>query len=174
MSAITSLQRGLLLLGLALGVGVPAALTAQKESLAASGQTVLLELAPRDPRSLMQGDYMVLRYDIVRDLNNQYDAWPVDGELVIQPDGDDVARYVRRHEGESLGEGEQRLRYRVRGGVLRLGAEDFFFQEGTADQYSRARYGELKVTDGGDALLVGLRGEELQALGAPGANPLQR
>jgi len=169
-----SLQRALMALGLVVGVGVPAGLTAQKESLASSGKTVLLELAPRDPRSLMQGDYMILRYGIARELSGSLKEWPVDGELVIQSDEQDVARFVRRHEGGALADGEQLLRYRVRGQTLRLGAEDFFFQEGTADLYSRARYGELKVTEGGDALLVGLRGEDLQALGPPEANPLQR
>ena len=96
-----------------------------------------------------------------------------DGALVVQSDGQDVARFVRRHEGDELADGEQLLRYRVRGGELRLGAEDFFFQEGTADLYSDARYGELKVTDGGEALLVGLRGEDFAALGPREANPLQ-
>ncbi|MFX7329222.1 GDYXXLXY domain-containing protein, partial [Acinetobacter baumannii] len=35
---------------------------AQKEMLLKEGQLVLLPLAPVDPRSLMQGDYMALRY----------------------------------------------------------------------------------------------------------------
>ena len=37
---------------------------AQKERLLASGAVVFLELAPVDPRSLMQGDYMALRFAI--------------------------------------------------------------------------------------------------------------
>jgi len=36
----------------------------KKEKLLDNGQLVLLELAPVDPRSLMQGDYMALRYRI--------------------------------------------------------------------------------------------------------------
>ena len=34
----------------------------QKEQTLRDGQLVLFELAPVDPRSLMQGDYMSLRY----------------------------------------------------------------------------------------------------------------
>lgn len=36
----------------------------QKEETLAKGRLVLLELAPVDPRSLMQGDYMRLNYAI--------------------------------------------------------------------------------------------------------------
>ena len=35
----------------------------KKEQVLAHGDLVLLQLAPVDPRSLMQGDYMELRYD---------------------------------------------------------------------------------------------------------------
>ena len=34
----------------------------QKEQHLSNGEVVLLELAPVDPRSLMQGDYMRLRF----------------------------------------------------------------------------------------------------------------
>ena len=33
-----------------------------KEQIIRNGTTVLLRIAPRDPRSLLQGDYMALRY----------------------------------------------------------------------------------------------------------------
>ena len=36
----------------------------KKEKLLSDGHLILLKLAPVDPRSLMQGDYMRLRYDI--------------------------------------------------------------------------------------------------------------
>ncbi|WP_293650426.1 GDYXXLXY domain-containing protein, partial [Thiolapillus sp.] len=38
-----------------------------KERLLAEGTPLLLKLAPMDPRSLMQGDYMALNYQISRD-----------------------------------------------------------------------------------------------------------
>ena len=38
----------------------------RNERLLASGETLYLELAPVDPRSLMQGDYMRLRYAVER------------------------------------------------------------------------------------------------------------
>jgi uncharacterized membrane-anchored protein len=40
----------------------------KKEQLLENGQIVYLPLAPVDPRSLMQGDYMALRFAIVSDI----------------------------------------------------------------------------------------------------------
>lgn len=136
----------------------------QKERVLEKGKTVLLQLAPRDPRSLIQGDYMVLRYRIAGGPAAEAvksKAWT--GKIVIRLDRNNVARFVRVHNGETLAPGEWLLKYRYRGG-LRLGAESFFFQEGHALHYSRARYGELKVSKSGESVLVGLRDREFRRL----------
>ena len=39
-----------------------------KEKLLTNGKIVFFELAPVDPRSLMQGDYMLLRYKMLEDI----------------------------------------------------------------------------------------------------------
>jgi len=116
---------------------------------------------------------MILRYGLSRELAREARGWPVDGALVLTTDADDVASFVRLHRGEPLAEGELLLRYRRRGGSLRLGADDFFFQEGNAGRYSATRFGELRVSASGEALLVGLRDEDFAALGPPGDHPLQ-
>ncbi len=139
------------LAGVLLGMGWN---IARKERVLAEGRRVLLELAPRDPRSLMQGDYMQLNYALA---SLPREGWPQDGHLVLTQDAQGVAKHVRRHAGEPLQEGEFLLRYRIRDRQLRLGAETFFFQEGQAERYARARYGELRVAPGGDSVLVGLR-----------------
>ena len=136
----------------------------RKEQVLAHGRVVLLELAPVDPRSLMQGDYMQLSYAISRTLVGARSEWPRDGHLVLTQDAQGVARFVRRHAGEPLGQGELLLRYRVRGNTVRLGAESFLFQEGHAPRYARARYGELRVAEGGESVLVGLRGAAREPL----------
>jgi len=140
-------------------------LIAHKEHVLANGRTVLFRLAPRDPRSLIQGDYMVLRYFIANRVPHSELKRHPDGRIVVKLDRDSVATFVRMHGGEPLAEDEQLVRYRRRR-RLRLGAESFFFQEGHAKHYERARYGELKVTPGGTAVLVGLRGEKFERLGA--------
>jgi uncharacterized membrane-anchored protein len=139
---------------------------AAKERVLRDGELLLLELAPVDPRSLMQGDYMRLDYAIARDLEVQQD-WPRDGQIVVANDGEGVARFVRRYEpGGPLGAAEHLLRYRRRSGRVRIGTNAFFFQEGQADRYAGARYGELRVDAAGEGLLIGLRDRERQPLGA--------
>jgi len=134
----------------------------KKEDTLANGRTMLLRLAPLDPRSLIQGDYMELRYAIVRDVPRaqlQKDR----GYLVVSLDANHVAKFVRVHQGETLEQGEYLLFYRNRGEV-RLGAESFMFHEGDAKLYERARYGELKVDGSGASVLVGLCGEDFRPL----------
>lgn len=153
--------------GLALVVVALVGLVVQKEWVLAHGTPVLLELAPVDPRSLMQGDYMVLDYAISREATR--DGGKAEGRLVLRLDERGVGRFVRREvPGTPLGPGEILLRYKVREGRVRLGAEAFFFQEGLADRYAHAKYGELRVARNGSSVLVGLRDAELRPLGTPG------
>ncbi len=128
----------------------------QKEQTLKNGQTVLLELVPVDPRSLMQGDYMELRYALAShvkrdDLGNK-------GKVIVNIDQELQGIFVRLDDNTPLAAHEQRLIYRNRRG-LRLGAESFFFQEGTSEIYDKAKYGELKVDKTGNSILVGLRDE---------------
>ena len=134
----------------------------KKEDTLSRGRTTLLRLAPVDPRSLIQGDYMILNYAIARDIPQV--ALKEKGCIVVSLDQNDVAKFIRVHQEESLQEGEHLLFYRNRGG-LRLGAESFMFQEGEAELYSKAKYGELKVDASGVSVLVGLRGEKFEPLG---------
>lgn len=145
----------------------------EKEQVLATGQTVLLDLAPRDPRSLMQGDYMVLNYRIERDLREQgIKDWPYSGLLVLNLDQRNIVTSAERYQNQALKPQQQLLRYRKhRHQRLRLGAESFFFQEGHADAYSQAKYGELRVDARGDSVLIGLRDEQLRALPLAPAQP---
>lgn len=152
-------------LGLLLALGGPVAAVLQKERLLRGGRTVLLELAPHDPRSLLQGDYMDLDYALARTLQ-AVPGLPRDGHAVLRDDPRGVAGFVRLHDGAPLGPGEYLLRFRCRGLRPRLGAESYFFQEGQGPRFQSARFGELKVDGSGTALLAGLRGQDLKPLGA--------
>lgn len=160
-------QRGLFAAGLLMAVGIPLVQVSLKEQVLRGGQPVLVELAPVDPRSLIQGDYMRLDYAIARKLswNDSSRGWANDGHLVVKLDEHGVAQLVRRDGGEPLVPGEHRLRYRRRGGQVRIGTDAFYFQEGHAARYERARYGELRVARSGESVLVGLRGTDRQPLG---------
>ena len=136
----------------------------QKEQLLTEGSTILLELAPVDPRSLMQGDYMILRYKVAT-LAEAKGA-EKNGFLVMGLDENKVARFIRIYDDENLQPMEFLLRFRKRGRGINLGAESFFFQEGHARFYNKARYGELKVAANGDSVLIGLRDENFKFLQA--------
>ena len=135
------------------------------ERAMSSGEVVLLRLAPVDPRSLMQGDYMRLNYELTRQLGNrQQDEAPAD-TLVISLDDQQVASWVEGGKPEAPGPGERLLKVRQRDGQWFIGPDAFFFEEGTGDQYESARYGEFRLQEDGNTLLVGLRDEAFTPLG---------
>ncbi len=136
-------------------------LIVKEEDTLANGRTMLLQLASRDSRSLIQGDYMILRYAIAREVKRA--QLQDKGYIVVSLDKNEVATFVRVHQGDNLHADEHLLFYRNRGG-LRLGAESFMFQEGDVDLYSNARYGELKVDESGASVLIGLRGDDFKPL----------
>jgi len=57
------------------------------------------------------------------------------------------------------------MRIRWRDGGPTVGPNAFFFQEGTAETYEAARWGEFRVAPDGSALLTHLRDEALTRLG---------
>ena len=139
-----------------------------RERLLAEGRVVLLDLAPRDPRSLMQGDYMALNFRAANDaFGFRAKEGLVDGRIVLQIDPRGVARFKRFDDGAPIAADEIRIRYRVRGDQVKFATNAYFFQEGTAKDFERARYGEFRVAPDGECLLTGMRGENLERLGAP-------
>ena len=158
------IRRALFAGGLVVSLALVAVEVWKKERLLASGDTLLIELAPVDPRSLMQGDYMRLDYAIARQWPHD-DSWPNDGALIVAADQHGVAQFRRRDGGEPLEAGEHRLTYRIRKGRLQVGVDAFYFQEGLAEIYQPARYGEMRVASDGTSLLVGLRDGERRPLG---------
>lgn len=129
---------------------------------------MLLELAPLDPRSLMQGDYMALRFRVADEaMPRDRIKRAMDGRLVLALDGRSVGRFRRFADTSPLGAGEVLIRYRVRNGQFKIASNAFFFQEQQGELYQNARYGEVRVSPDGEALLVGLRGENLDKLGPP-------
>ena len=153
------------LAGVALLVFVNATILS-RERLIEDGRVVLLELAPVDPRSLLQGDYMALQFKAARDglPVGASRSTALDGHLVLAQDARGVAVFRRLDDGAPLGSGEVRMRYRVRHGIPRLATNAWFFEEGHAGDYAHARYGEFRVAPDGEAILTGLRDEGLDRL----------
>lgn len=137
----------------------------QREQLLTHGHIIFLELAPVDPRSLMQGDYMRLNFALADQ------AFPAgrrqvlaDGRIVVALDTHGVGRFRRLADGGPLGPDEITLRYRVRGGQPAFATNAYFFEEGQGRIYERAVYGEFRVGPDGDMILTGLRDGRFVAL----------
>jgi uncharacterized membrane-anchored protein len=137
----------------------------EKEQIIKNGDIVLLELAPVDPRSLIQGDYMRLRYAIERTLSrDSIRGQKKRGYIVIKPDENRVATFIKFFNDEALGPEEKLLRYHKKHSVVRIVPNSFFFQEGTANKYNNAKYGVFKFDDKGNKVLVGLAGSDFQMI----------
>ncbi len=137
----------------------------QRERLLTEGRTIFLRLSPVDPRSLVQGDYMRLNFEVADQ------AFPpaastvkADGHIVVRIDPNGIGRFARFDDGRPPAPGEISLRYRIRGGQPHFATNAFFFEEGSADRYAEAAYGEFRVGADGDMILTGLRGPGLEPL----------
>jgi uncharacterized membrane-anchored protein len=153
-----NLTRVLVVAGAVLVLGAVDFSILGKEGIKRNGEVIYLDLAPIDPRSVMQGDYMALRFQLAQ----QIPATLRDGEAgyaAITLDGRRVASFAQG-EPSTL-----RIRYRMRNGAVWLGTNAFFFEEGSEARFATARYGEFRLDrDTGEAVLVGLRDAKFGAL----------
>ena len=160
-------QLALLLSGLAILAGINATVWRYEHAMS-SGEVVLLRLAPVDPRSLMQGDYMRLNYEIARELTSR-DARTTQNKgsdtLVIRLDAHQVASLVADGKPDRLTSDERLLQVHQSERQWQIGPDAYFFEEGTGEQYEAARYGEFRLQADGKTLLVGLRDEAYQPIG---------
>ncbi|MGL4777868.1 MAG: GDYXXLXY domain-containing protein [Aeromonas veronii] len=160
-------QLALLLSGLAILAGINATVWRYEHAMS-SGEVVLLRLAPVDPRSLMQGDYMRLNYEIARELTSR-DAHATQNKgsdtLVIRLDAHQVATLVADGKPDRLASDERLLQVHQSERQWQIGPDAYFFEEGTGEQYEAARYGEFRLQADGKTLLVGLRDEAYQPIG---------
>lgn len=136
----------------------------KKEKLLSKGQLVLLELAPVDPRSLMQGDYMRLRYAISNNL--KADSISKRGFVVVKLEENGIAKRVRIQEDKTpINQNEFLIEYTSKNRWnINIGAESYFFQEGEGEKYEKAKYGGLKIDNDGNSLLIGLYSENLKRI----------
>lgn len=164
-----------LLAGGALALGAVQVRVHHYETILSRGRPVILALAPVDPRSLMQGDYMDLDYAVRR----QAEDWlrerePVRaalrasgrGWLLLRRDGEGVwwLAAVAAEPPAAPARDTVALALRWRNEGLDWGGRSWFFPEGEGDRYAKARYGTLRVAADGTALLAGLLDEELAPL----------
>lgn len=156
------------------------------------GEKVVLELVPVDPRALLMGDYMTLNYAIntsiakalheagqnstaeqkghsegafsLTSVQQDNSAFPEDGIAIMRLDHEKRATFVRLDNGTPLAQGELRVFFRVRNDRVQVAAAAYYFQEGYAQAYEQAKYGELRVDSTGKSLLVALLDKNMQRI----------
>lgn len=149
----------------------------QKEQLLKQGAVMILTLAPVDPRSMMQGDYMALDYALTRPLaltlyqqsescgeTLSAPCLPTGGALIVDLDAQRHATQARFDQGESLQPNQLRVKYHQHSGSLTVGTNAWFFQEGHGERFAQARYGAFRVGSDGTALLTDLLDEQGKAI----------
>ena len=153
------------LLGLTIILAIMTINVAKFETHLATGDTVLLELAPIDPRGFMQGDYMTLSYALERDVfdqlnerlpENEYYIKASEGYVIVTLDENNVGKFSRLVDTkpDNVASNEMAIHYRVRNNMMKLATNAFFFQEGHAEAFEMAEYGLFRVNDKGEPLLT--------------------
>jgi uncharacterized membrane-anchored protein len=157
------------------GIGVVATLAFvnfsiwRNESLIAEGERIFVRLAPVDPRSLAQGDYMRLNF-LLPDAAGDTGRGLVTLErphVIMKRDARGVAeplRIARAQDAASMAPGEIHVELTPADGRWTLVTDAWFFREGDAQHWQAARFAEFRVLPDGRALLVGLADEKLQPI----------
>jgi uncharacterized membrane-anchored protein len=142
-------ERYVLTAGVAIQVLFLVAMMVRPLITLSTGDTILLRVAPVDPRDLFRGDYVTLSYTISRPNVKPGDAWQSNWERMRQMEGKTI--YVLL-EPEADGKHWQSSGYQfdppsagkfIRGtvegnGLVRFGIEQYFVQEGQGHDYENA------------------------------------
>ena len=156
----------------------------QFEDVLATGKPVVLKIAPADPRSLMQGDYMVLNYAILSELqqsqfssesNESNETTGID-ELSTSGKKAYILVHLDKNHVATLCEAQSEiptdfkhctpnvyLPIRYRGWSPELPSQDYFFAEGKGEYYAQSEYAEYRFKDG-ILLLARLLDKDLKGL----------
>lgn len=146
-----------------------------KEKHLVEGKIVYLDLAPVDPRSLMQGDYMALRFRLTDKVHKalskkedrtqrRHNLDTSDGYVVIDLDARKIGSFKSLYLDQDLSDNEILMRYRVRNGAVKFATNAYYFQEGHGKYYQPAQYGQFRVDEKGELLLVAMYDKELTKL----------
>ena len=156
----------------------------QFEDVLATGKPVVLKIAPADPRSLMQGDYMVLNYAILSELQQSQfssesnESNETTGIDELSPSGKKayILVHLDKNHVATLCEAQSEiptdfkhctpnvyLPICYRGWSPELPSQDYFFAEGKGEYYAQSEYAEYRFKDG-ILLLARLLDKDLKGL----------
>ena len=159
----------------------------QSQQIKLRGEILFLELAPVDPLSLVQGQYMRLRFGVEK----RYDSTQQDQQIIQNNRGNVLA--IISLDDKRIGTltgllAPNQWQQQPRGGdvlllqidaqltessgdldslhfhSIRIQQNSFLFQENTEDRYAQAKYGMFRVRENGRYVLVDLADEHLRPL----------
>lgn len=154
------------------------------EDVLNTGEPIILKTAPLDPRSLMQGDYMTLNYEILGDVSNEIELFQTenteDSEIsgildekkyfiyaLLKRDELGVSTLCRLEIDKPTSfEGctpNIYLPIKVSHWWPSLPSQDYFFAEGKGEYFAQAEYAEYRFKNG-TALLYRLLDKNLKVL----------
>jgi len=135
----------------------------KSETLLANGELIKLQLAPVDPRSLLQGDYLTLRYAI-SNLPIENDGWNKLVKVGLNKNKNGIYVYsghyvVGKEIPKDIKEkADVWIVGRFKGNTnVEYGIENYFVPEGTGlELQEKVNYAYVKVATNGDAMLINL------------------
>lgn len=106
-----------------------------------------LKLAPVDPRSIMQGDYMILNYEITdKALLNIRDNFINRGYINLKIDKNNIGQYVSVSQKPFNDENDKSkisVVFSFNGTDIDINVNSYMFQEGDSSLYSKAEYAQV-------------------------------
>ncbi len=130
----------------------------QKETILRNGTDIILKVEPVDPRSIIQGDYVQLSYNISQiDSDERYDRVYVlvekNSKGIYQMKG--IYDTIEEAKKERTDDHQVIVTGKANGNTITYGIENFFIEEGTGIEVEQnAKYANIKVGSNGDAILI--------------------
>lgn len=158
-----SYKCSLMLIVILLQVGFVSYQSATNEILLRNGTLIKVKLAPVDPRSMLQGDYVILRYEITSiPESNQTGFWNDPVKVVLRENEQqlyDYAGYVQVNgdwnKPYEPQQGDVIINGRMNGpNEVVYGIESFFVPEGEGRELqNNVQYAYLRVSQSGNAIV---------------------
>ncbi|TYR79732.1 DUF2157 domain-containing protein [Priestia megaterium] len=138
-------------------------IVARNETVLQNGTEIKLALEPLDPRSLIQGDYVILNYEI-SDIEIPKAAFRERVKIVLRKNNEGIHEYANFYNRNDQWNRPYKPKtsdviitgtYHM--GNIAYGIENFFIPEGTGQKVeSEARFAKVRVGKNGNAILVDL------------------
>lgn len=130
-----------------------------KEENYRKNNTIILPLAPVDPRSLMQGDYMILNFNIEREFNKSEWKNEKKGYLKLKIDENGISHF--NEYSQKLAPNSIKFDNRYK---FTMGVDSYFFQDGKDKHFQQARFAQLFLLKDGSLRLDRLLDKDLNDL----------